>query len=168
MLAGTALGSKEFAAALIEADERLDQVPMTALEKIELMDPIIPTNDKSNLQVPGLLHAEAVIDDEQESAILKQIEDDNVEWDVSTRRKLKHFGFSFDAKGNHVALTTPIPDYLTEAHHIAADILLKNGLNHQLNQCTVAVYEPGVGVGDHKENPELGESVATRKSSLIS
>ena len=32
VLGGTALGSKDFAAALFEADERLDQAPMTAME----------------------------------------------------------------------------------------------------------------------------------------
>ena len=134
---------------------------MTAMETIELMDPVVPKKDQSNLQVPDLLHAEAVIDDEQETNILRQLEDDNMEWDVSTRRKLKNLGFSFDSKGNHIARATLIPDYLAEAHHIAADILLKHGLNHQLNQCTVAIYEPGVGVGYHKENAELAESVVT-------
>ena len=125
------------------------------------MDPVVPENDQSNLQVPGLLHAEAVFDDEQETNILRQLEDDNIEWDVSARHKLKQFGFFLYSKGNHIAPATPIPDHLAEAHHIAADILLKHGLNHQLNQCTVAIYEQGVGVGDHKDSPELGESVVT-------
>ena len=90
VLAGTALGSKDFAAALIEACSRPDQAPMPAIEKIELMDSFAPRNDKSNLQVPGFLHAEAVIDGEQETNFLKQLESHKIEWDVSMRRKWKH------------------------------------------------------------------------------
>ena len=78
VLAGTALGSEDFAAALIEAGERLDQAPMTATEKIKLMDSFAPKNDKSNLQVPGFLHAEAVIDEEQETNFLRQLEDHQI------------------------------------------------------------------------------------------
>ena len=125
------------------------------------MDLVRLKNERSNLQVPGLLHAEAVIDGEQVNIILQQLEDDNIDWDVTTRGELKYFAFSFGAKDNHVALAKPTADYLAVAHPIAADILLENVLNHQLNQCTVAIYEPGVGVGNHKENPELGESVVT-------
>ena len=63
---------------------------MTAIEKIELLDSFAPKNDKSNLQVPGFLHAEAVIDEEQETNFLGQLEDHKIEWDVSMRRKLRH------------------------------------------------------------------------------
>ena len=54
------------------------------------MDSFAPKNDKSNLQVPGFLHVEAVIEEEQETNFLGQLEDHKIEWDVSMRRKLRH------------------------------------------------------------------------------
>ena len=98
---------------------------------------------------------------EQEKAILSHLREDNINWDCTTRRKLIHFGFQFDMKGGNIQPATPIPEYLAEAHYLAAQLLLRNGLEHQLNQCTVAIYEPGLGVVEHSENPLLGNTVVT-------
>ena len=117
--------------------------------------------DSEAQEVPGLLVHRDALDVEQEDSILTRLSEEVTDWDCSTRQKFKHFGFKFDLKGQNVQPSTPIPVFLWEEHHIAAQLLLKSGIDHTLNQCTVVVYEPGVGIGDYTENPLLGDAVVT-------
>ena len=55
----------------------------------------------------------------------------------------------------------PIPEFLAEAHNLAAELLLRHGIPHELNQSGLAQYEQGVGVGSHTEKPALGRVVVT-------
>ena len=162
IMAGVNVGSKAFVAALIEADELLHHEPISAQQKIQLLGANNETGTRDGPQkVSGLLHVDDAINEAQEQTIRDELNEDTIDMDNHTRRKLKQFGFQFDSKGHNVQPSTPIPEYLAVAHHIAAQLPLRNGLPHELNQCTVAVHEPRVGVGDHKENQALGDVVLT-------
>ena len=160
MLAGMELGSKAFVSTLIEADERLHEEPLSAQHRTNIWSPQA-VQHVSVAEMPGLLVHDDALEHEQEEIILNHLNEYNFVWDTSTRRKLTHFGFEFDHKGENIQPPTPIPSYSAEAHHLAAQLLLNGGLDHTLNQCTVAMYDPGVGVGEHLENPLLGKTVVT-------
>ena len=44
---------------------------------------------------------------------------------------------------------------------MAAHLLLNSGLDHTLNQCTVAVFDSRLGVGERLQNPLFGKRVVT-------
>ena len=159
VLAGTAFGSTAFVAQVIEAEEKLDQEPVGLPDKISLLGQN-SAEDVTN-EIPGLLHSLDALTDQQEESLLNMIHTAQIDWDKSTRRALKHYGYTFDTGGSNIAPADPIPEFLAEAHHLAAELLLRHGIPHELNQCTLAQYEPGVGVGSHTENPALGKVVVT-------
>ena len=108
-MAGTKLGSTAFVAAIIEEDETLASAPISVPEKIGLldnaasMDPapltlleVTQSGNKSNGPLEGLLVKGDAITLDQETGYSDFVEGIQ-NWDTTTRRKLRHFGFSHDA-----------------------------------------------------------------------
>ena len=111
VLAGTKLGSTAFVAAIIEEDERLASAPISASEKIGLLDDTASTDpppltllevtrseNKSHGPLEGLLVQSDAITLDQETGYLDFVASIQ-NWDTTTRRKPRHFGFSHDAGG---------------------------------------------------------------------
>ena len=117
--------------------------------------------DSEAQEVTGLFIHRDAFDVEPEDLILTRLSEEVIDWDCTARQKFKHCGFEFDLKGQNVQPSTAITEFLAQAHHIAAQLLLNSRIDHALNQCTVAVYEPRVGIGDHTENSLLGDAVVT-------
>ena len=155
--AGTALGSTAFVAEVIEAEEKLDQEPVGLSDKVSLLGHN-SAEDVTN-KILGLVRTLDALTDQQEESLLNMIHTAQIDWDKSTRRALKHYGYKFHTGGSNIAPADPIPESPAEAHHLAAESLLRHGIPYELNQCTVARYEPGVGVGSHTESPALGKVV---------
>ena len=158
VMAGTKLGSQSFVSALIEEDERLAAPPVIGEDKIQFLSEVTATTDTDALS--GALVHPGIIDNEQEADLVKAIETLEA-WDTSTRRKLKHFGFSHDHKGGNVQPTDPIPAFLETARNLAQQFLKENDIEEPINQCSIADCPPGVGVGEHFENFMLGKVVVT-------
>ena len=80
-------------------------------------------------------------------------------WETTTRRKLRHFGFSHDAGRKNVQPSDPIPENIVHIMGQCQQFLRDNGIDEVLNQCSIADYPPSVGIKDHVENFLLGKVV---------
>ena len=160
VMAGTRLGSQAFISALVEEDERLANLPLPSEEKINLMDAASP-NDESDGALAGVLVTPHAFDVEQEEELLEFVNHKIQGWDTSTRRNLKHFGFSHDKGGGNIAKCEAIPTSLETIKQLAQQLLNENDVNEEINQCTVADYPPAVGITEHLENFMLGKVVVT-------
>ena len=158
VMAGTKFGSQSFVSAIIEEDERLAAPPLPTEDKIAFLSEVHASNDTEALS--GALVHPNIIDNAQEEELVAAIEQLEA-WDTSTRRRLKHFGFSHDQSGGSIQPTDPIPTFLETARNLAQQLLKENDIEEPINQCTIADYPPGVGVGEHFENFMLGKVVVT-------
>ena len=171
VMAGTKLGSTAFVAAIIEEDERLASGPMRVPQKNGLLDNAAPTDplplmlpdvsqseNKSNGPLEGLLVKGDAITLDQETGCLHVVEGIQ-NCDTTTRRKLRHFGFSHDARGKNVQPSDPIPENIVPIMGQCQRFLRDNGIDEVLNQCSIADYPPSVGIKDHGENFLLGKVV---------
>ena len=171
VMAGTKLGSTAFVAAIIEEDERLASAPISASEKIGLLDNTASTDppplkllevtrseNKSHRPLEGLLVQGDAITLDQETGHLDFVASIQ-NWDTTTRRKLRHFGFSHDAGGKNVQPSDPIPENIVPIMGQCQQFLRDNGIDEVLNQCSIADYPPSVGIKDHVENFLLGKVV---------
>ena len=170
-MAGTKFGSTAFVAAIIEEDERLASAPISASEKNGLLDDTASTDpppltllevarseNKSHGPLEGLLVQSDAITLDQETGYLDFVASIQ-NWDTTTRRRLRHFGFPHDAGGKNVQPSDPIPENIVPIMGQCQQLLRDNGIDEVLNQCSIADYPPSVGIKDHVENFLLGKVV---------
>ena len=139
-------------------DERLMAPPVSTHEKLDLLNVPSPQEMPPSVCLDGVLLRSAAMDTDQETALIAFI--DSIEgWDTSTRRRLRHYGYSHEHGGKNVQPTDPIPDSLRTVMENCQDLLRVNDIDSVLNQCTVADYPPSVGVIDHVGNFLLGKVV---------
>lgn len=105
--------------------------------------------------VPGLAAAPDAITEIEESALIARIDALDLspfrfqQW--TGKRLTRSFGWSYDFETGRFAPTDPIPDWLFPVRAIAA---LFAGLEPEaLVQALVIRYDPGAGIGWHKDRP---------------
>ena len=129
-MAGTKFGSQSFVSAIIEEDERLAAPPLPTEDKIAFLSEVHASNDTKALS--GALVHPNIIDNAQEEELVAAIEQLEA-WDTSTRRRLKHFGFSHDQSGGNIQPTDPIPTFLETARNLAQQLLKENDIEEPIN-----------------------------------
>ena len=73
------------------------------------------------------------------------------------KRRVVSFGWKYDFTRRRIAETLPVPDFLLPLRSIAA---LFAGLQPTgLEQILVTEYEPGAGIGWHRDKPEFGDVI---------
>jgi alkylated DNA repair dioxygenase AlkB len=103
----------------------------------------------------GLTYAEEVIDAEQEAALIKAVGRVEVEpfrfqgW--TGKRLTASFGWHYDFDRASFGETTPIPDWLLELR--AATAAFSKLDPAALVQVLVTRYDPGAGIGWHRDRP---------------
>ena len=112
IMADMSLGSTQFVRDLIEQDKKVNAEPISAHTKVDKFWAYRPGNQSSE-GVEGCLPETGQVKDESERTILGNLGAET-QWDTSTRRKIIHFGYSFDKSGNNVSWAPPIPEYLHE------------------------------------------------------
>ena len=159
IMAGMSLGSTQFVRDLIEQDEKLNAEPISTHTKIDSFGDYQPRK-QPNEEAEGWLQETGQVNDEEETTNLSNLETET-QWDTSTRRKMIHFGYSFDKSGNNVSPAPPIPEYLHEIQSKLQRWLSLNDIQETLNQCSVHDYEPNTGVSPNIDQPCMGPVIAT-------
>ena len=105
--------------------------------------------------VPGLSTADEIITPAEEAALIARIGDARLspfrfqQW--TGKRLTRSFGWSYDFETGRFAPTEPIPDWLETLKARAARLA---GLDPaDLVQALVIRYDPGAGIGWHKDRP---------------
>ncbi|QIL01400.1 alpha-ketoglutarate-dependent dioxygenase AlkB [Sphingomonas sinipercae] len=105
--------------------------------------------------LPGLRYQPAVLDEEQERAILAQLEAVELApfrfqgW--LGKRKTHTFGWRYDFEDSSFAPSEPLPAWLQPLQRAAADLagVAADAFVHAL----IARYDPGAGIGWHRDRP---------------
>jgi len=105
--------------------------------------------------VPGLSMQEAVISSEDETALIARIDAQALspfrfqQW--TGKRLTRSFGWSYDFEAASFARAEPVPDWLLPAKQRAERFAgLADG---ELEQALLIRYDPGAGIGWHKDRP---------------
>lgn len=103
----------------------------------------------------GFTHANDVINEAQENALIHAIEDLPLApfrfqgW--QGKRLTYSFGWSYDFETAQVAAAPPMPDWLLHLRASAADFM--ELAKDDLVQALVIRYDPGAGIGWHRDRP---------------
>ena len=115
-------------------------------DQMQLFAPSLPA---------GLTHREGLITSAEEQALIAAIDRAPLEpfrfqgW--LGKRCTASFGWRYDFDDRSFALTTPIPDWLLPVREQAAAFA---GLRaHDLVQALLTRYDPGAGIGWHRDRP---------------
>ena len=105
--------------------------------------------------LPGLASADAFVTSAEEAALIAHIDDVGLspfkfqQW--TGKRLTRSFGWSYDFETGRFAPTEPIPSWLEPVRERAARFA---GLDPaELVQALVIRYDPGAGIGWHKDRP---------------
>ena len=120
------------------------------------------TEDLTEEDLPGLRIIEDVIDMTMEATLMAYLE--KQEWERETRRGKLHYGWKYVDASHTLERAEELPtelmnliDNLMDAKD-SEDIPL---LAVQPNQVSVNDYEPGVGIGWHKDIDDLGDTITS-------
>ena len=120
--------------------------------------------------IPGLATAGGIITPAQERALIARIDEEALApfrfqgWEG--KRLTQSFGWSYDFEGGGVAQADPIPDWLLPLRELAARF---SGLDAEaLVQTLLIRYDPGAGIGWHKDRPVFGDVVGISLGSAAS
>jgi DNA oxidative demethylase len=109
----------------------------------------------------GLVFRPEFITEAEEREILERLADAEYEevrmHGVVARRRVIHFGWDYGYESWTIEPTEPIPDWLEPLRKRSAGLA---GLEPaDLGQCLVGRYEPGAGIGWHRDAPMFGPTV---------
>lgn len=77
---------------------------------------------------------------------------DALAWDKTLKRKVQHYGYTYDYKTRTITKTAPLPDFFAPV----VDKLLEHKLLDQRpDQLIVNNYEPGQGISAHIDAPSM-------------
>jgi alkylated DNA repair protein (DNA oxidative demethylase) len=109
----------------------------------------------------GLSYYASVIADDVQAQllnILRSIEyDDFVLHDKLAKRKVRHFGYSYEFFSPSVINAEPFPNWLIDLRNQTAELASLNP--EQVEQALIAFYPAGSGIGWHRDAPAFGPIV---------
>ncbi len=76
---------------------------------------------------------------------------------VIAKRKVAHFGWDYGYDSWTISPTEPIPDWLAPLQRRAAGVLAVS--SEAVQEVLVTRYEPGAGIGWHRDAPMFGPAV---------
>lgn len=114
-----------------------------------------------DLPLPGLRRAPSIISLAEEAELVARMDDAGLspfryqQW--TGRRLTRSYGWAYDFGTGRLAPTEPLPDWLAPLKRQAA---LFAGLQpDDLVQALLTRYDPGAGIGWHKDRPVFGDVV---------
>lgn len=125
------------------------------------MDPRQRSLLEAGGEPPGFAYAPSFLGDQEESALLAQVEGLAFEevrmHGVVARRRVVHFGWDYGYDSWTIRPTAALPEWLRPPRDRAADLA---GLRAEdLVAALVARYPPGAGIGWHRDAPMFGPTV---------
>lgn len=120
-------------------------------------------SESANDLIPGLFLVPGFISPEEESHLLKRIDEDYAsEWRSDLARRVQHYGYRYDYKARRVDASMrlgPLPDFL---RNLAKRLLQKNWFEQEPDQAIINEYLPGQGISAHVDCvPCFGPVVAS-------
>ena len=76
---------------------------------------------------------------------------------IVAKRKVAHFGWDYGYESLTISPTEPIPEWLLPLRARAADVLRVR--DEAIQEVLVTRYEPGAGIGWHRDAPMFGPAV---------
>jgi alkylated DNA repair protein (DNA oxidative demethylase) len=76
---------------------------------------------------------------------------------VVAKRRVVHFGWDYGYESWTIAPTEPIPDWLLPLRTRAADLMQESVA--AIEEILISCYEPGAGIGWHRDAPMFGSKV---------
>ena len=119
--------------------------------------------------LPGLSLREEVVSREEEAALLKIVPGLELTpfqfqgWEG--KRLTTSFGWSYDYQRGHLLEAPPIPDWLLPARDAAAAAFDRNPSSFV--QALVIRYDPGTGIGWHRDRPQFDEVIGLSLRSAV-
>lgn len=111
--------------------------------------------------VPGLAYREELIDPDEEASLIAEIQHLDLSqfkfqgW--TGKRRTKTFGWRYDFDDRSFEPSDPLPDWLLPARDKAAEF---SGIDrHEFVHALVTRYDPGAGIGWHRDRPQFGKVV---------
>lgn len=109
----------------------------------------------------GLIYVPDFITEQEEAELLSRFGEiefyDFVLQGVAAKRKVRHYGYSYEFYSPAVDPADPFPEWLISLRDRAAPIA--NLHPFQLAQALLAKYDPGAGIGWHRDAPAFGPTV---------
>jgi alkylated DNA repair protein (DNA oxidative demethylase) len=116
---------------------------------------------RTDVAPEGLVYVDEFLSAAQEADILDRIIDleygDFILNGVTARRKVLRFGYSYEFYAPLVSKIEPFPDWLERVKNAAARYA--GMAPQQIEQALIARYEPGAGIGWHRDAPAYGPTV---------
>ena len=116
---------------------------------------------RTTIAPKGLLYFPEIVSREEEDALLQRFADlpyqDFVLHGVAAKRKVKRYGYTYEFYAPLVEKEEPFPAWLEALRDRAAAIANLNP--RLLEQALVAKYDPGAGIGWHRDAPAFGPTV---------
>lgn len=116
---------------------------------------------RTNEAPKGLIYVSEVITEEEEANLLSRFAQidfyDFVLQGVAAKRKVRHYGYSYEFYSPAVDPADPFPEWLISLRDRVAPIA--NLHPNQLAQALLAKYDPGAGIGWHRDAPAFGPTV---------
>lgn len=109
--------------------------------------------------IPGLTIIENFITEDEETALLNQL--DKQPWSKDISRKTQHYGRKYDYSTRSLKDAPAVPDFLASlGQKITAVNDIKNN-NINFDQVIVNRYEPGEGIAPHVDHQRLFGPIVT-------
>ena len=106
----------------------------------------------------GFLYVEDVVADEEQTQLLEQINGLTFSeirmHGVAAKRRTIHFGYSYDFQSFELTAASAIPDFLLPIRAKAA--ALTQLPPHDFREALITEYQPGAGIGWHRDAPHFG------------
>lgn len=107
---------------------------------------------------PGLRYTQDVVEVEQEAALLRFMADQDFQpfdfQGFKARRQVVYFGWGYDFRQGRLKAATPIPEPLFRLRRETAE--LAGVRPDAFVQCLIIKYDPGAGIGWHRDRPQFG------------
>ena len=111
--------------------------------------------------LPGIATAAGIVTPAEEAALVSAIDREPLtpfqfqQWEG--KRLTRSFGLAYDFQTNEVSRGDPLPDWLSDLRDRAAALAgLPPG---ELEQCLLIRYDPGAGIGWHRDRPASGHVI---------
>jgi alkylated DNA repair dioxygenase AlkB len=117
--------------------------------QLELFGAPVPDSKvlRDYLGVPGLTFVPGLLTPEEQSRVLREVDDRP--WQNDLKRRVQHYGYKYDYKARSVdpsMYVGPLPPFAVE---VAQKMLRRAAIDEMPDQLIVNEYEPGQGITAH-------------------
>ncbi len=111
---------------------------------------------------PGMIYIRNVLTEEEEAAIVKELDEVCV-WDARLARRVQHFGYEFDYASRNALAGYPMKPFPKECQKLVERLASEEEEEpavQRMNQLTVNEYMPGQGISNHIDtHSSLGDVI---------